>query len=971
MRTTPLTRVRIGARAAADVRRQFSARAVAQVAIERLRQATSDSWWDRFLPVGPDSGPADDVPTASSQEQRPTAGPLVNVVLADTGWILERCARELESRLPYVRVASAAEPTAAINYYMNYSAWRGEPAGRKAAFFTHVEERVPEAARRFFDVAREMDVAVAMSDRYADQLRQAGVGRVEVIVPGVDLQRFRPSLRIGVVGRTYHTGRKGEDLVRAVMGTPHIEWHFTGEGWPGPAEMVPADRMPDFYRSMDYILVPADYEGGPMPLLEALASGVEVIAPPIGFVPDYPHIEYETGSADSLRAVLERLTATRLALRSSVERRTWDQWALDHDRVFRSLVEPARVPTPEQVRSRQAGPREDRSLLAANCEAGPRPAKPAGPAGPAGPMVAEAARLRVLLALHAPETRNMMGGPAVRLPAMREALAEFGVEADITTDEACETGGYDLVHVFNVWEPESALRQLRHVQSTGVPVVFSPIYMPLDEVLWAQSALPRAAAGPGGADAIGRRIAETLATARERRVPPPDVVTRTRLSDYPSLVREMLEAADLVIGLSQFELARLAELNNGKERATALVPNGTELEAFRGADPRLFAEKYGVADYVLSVGRIEPRKNQLLLVRALADTGLPIVLVGHTADPAYASLVRQQSGGRLVLTGRLGHRDPLLASAFAGAKAFALPSWAEGAPLGALEAAAAGVPLALSDRSGEREYFGDLASYADPGDPGSIRRAVEEACRRLTEDPEHREKLRALIRRSYTWRHAAEATAVAYRRAIAAHRANRRNSVTAGTTGSAPSDGIRRLEIGSGDEPQDGYEHLDSRPDLPHVEHVCDIRKRLPFPDGHWDELLSRSCLEHVSWREAPAVLAEWARVLKPGGSLDLWVPDLSYLCRRYLAGRPDEALDPALRADATRLLGADDVSTWALLKLFGGQEYPENLHGGAFDFDMLARLLNRAGFTAIERREPVPWTPRRRPPLGRAALGR
>ncbi len=192
----------IGARAAADVRRQFSARAVAQGAIERLRQATSDSWWDRFLPVGPDSGPADDVPTASSQEQRPTAGPLVNVVLADTGWILERCARELESRLPYVRVASAAEPTAAINYYMNYSAWRGEPAGRKAAFFTHVEERVPEAARRFFDVAREMDVAVAMSDRYADQLRQAGVGRVEVIVPGVDLQRFRPSLRIGVVGRT-------------------------------------------------------------------------------------------------------------------------------------------------------------------------------------------------------------------------------------------------------------------------------------------------------------------------------------------------------------------------------------------------------------------------------------------------------------------------------------------------------------------------------------------------------------------------------------------------------------------------------------------------------------------------------------------------------------------------------------------------------------------------------------------------
>ena len=84
---------------------------------------------------------------------------------------------------------------------------------------------------------------------------------------------FKPVIKIGVVGRTYHTGRKGEDLVQKLMDEPGIEWHFTGSGWPAPAEMYPAEMMPDFYNSVDYILIPSYYEGGPMSILEALACG--------------------------------------------------------------------------------------------------------------------------------------------------------------------------------------------------------------------------------------------------------------------------------------------------------------------------------------------------------------------------------------------------------------------------------------------------------------------------------------------------------------------------------------------------------------------------------------------------------------------------------------------------------------------------------------------------------------------------
>ena len=90
-----------------------------------------------------------------------------------------------------------------------------------------------------------------------------------------------------------------------------------------------------------------------------------------------------------------------------------------------------------------------------------------------------------------------------------------------------------------------------------------------------------------------------------------------------------------------------------------------------GATGDAFREKFGVKDYVLSVGRLEPRKNQLLLARALRDTNIDLVCVGEPHQPEYAELVRRH-GGRVHIVGKLTHEDPLLRSAFAGARAFAV-----------------------------------------------------------------------------------------------------------------------------------------------------------------------------------------------------------------------------------------------------------------------------------------------------------
>ena len=261
----------------------------------------------------------------------------VHIKSSDPGWILERMTQALATRLAYVTTSNRTNPRAAIQYYLNYTEHLGRVSPIELASFTHVDELMPDMKARYFQVARDVDVAVCMAERYAAELRALGLREVHVIRPGVDLARFTPRVKIGVVGRTYACGRKGEALVAEVLDTPGSEWHFTGSGWPMASRALTEAEMPAFYREMDYILVPSLYEGGPMCVIEALACGTRVIAPPVGWVTDFPHIQFRTGDAADLRRVLDAAVGEKLALRASVEDVTWDNFAAAHHRLFHAL----------------------------------------------------------------------------------------------------------------------------------------------------------------------------------------------------------------------------------------------------------------------------------------------------------------------------------------------------------------------------------------------------------------------------------------------------------------------------------------------------------------------------------------------------------------------------------------------------------------------------------------------------------
>jgi hypothetical protein len=114
----------------------------------------------------------------------------------------------------------------------------------------------------------------------------------------------------------------------------------------------------------------------------------------------------------------------------------------------------------------------------------------------------------------------------------------------------------------------------------------------------------------------------------------------------------------------------------------------------------------------------------------------------------------------------------------------------------------------------------------------------------------------------------------------------------------------------------------------------CDIRA-IPEPDGTFDIVSARHVLEHFMWEEAPALVKEWARILKAGGSLQINVPNLAHAAREVLKADDDATYSPGL---------------YPLWQLYGKQDgsSPTQIHRNGFTRHSLRSLLEHCGLTDV-----------------------
>lgn len=173
-----------------------------------------------------------------------------------------------------------------------------------------------------------------------------------------------------------------------------------------------------------------------------------------------------------------------------------------------------------------------------------------------------------------------------------------------------------------------------------------------------------------------------------------------------------------------------------------------------GVDPIFAPGTGGARDYVLSVGAVQPRKNQLAALLAAQEVGLPLVVVGPEKDPATARELRAKGA---TLRGYVTLEE--LVALYVGAACVVQSSRYEGFGLPVLEAMACGVPVVTVPDPALIEVVGGAAVVVEEGRlADGIREALSERERLVVAGLE-----RAAL---YSWRAAAEQTVAVYREAL-------------------------------------------------------------------------------------------------------------------------------------------------------------------------------------------------------------
>jgi glycosyltransferase involved in cell wall biosynthesis len=222
---------------------------------------------------------------------------------------------------------------------------------------------------------------------------------------------------------------------------------------------------------------------------------------------------------------------------------------------------------------------------------------------------------------------------------------------------------------------------------------------------------------------------------------------------HKKMVKEILERASLLLPNSQSEYEDLKKIYSSTT-PYAVVPCGI--------DPSLFkAESFYQKDpnLVICAARIEGRKNQLNLIKALNKTSYQLILIGDAApnQSSYFNDCKKAAADNVIFTGKILQAE--LVQYYKKAKVHVLASWFESCGLSSLEAAAMGCNIVITDKGYTRDYFGDDAFYCDPGNIESIRQAIEDASKN-----NYSKELQERIFKEYTWANAAEITLKAYQK---------------------------------------------------------------------------------------------------------------------------------------------------------------------------------------------------------------
>lgn len=325
------------------------------------------------------------------------------------------------------------------------------------------------------------------------------------------------------------------------------------------------------------------------------------------------------------------------------------------------------------------------------------------------------------------------GGGEILLLKTLEYIQKKGVDAKLLDIWKDDLRDFDILHTFG--SVKDALPMMRVAQQKGIKNVLSSICWYSAKSAW--HTYPQ----------FSKKIVSLARHSAKKFFPA-----------FPSERKEMMQIADIILPNSKTEADQLRSFFQVPEEKIRIVYNAVD-GAFASADPAEFHQKYPYRDFILLVGRIEPRKNQLNVIRGLNRLSRDVVIIGdyvpHYQD--YYDQCRKEAGKHIHFLGRIPHDSSLLKSAYAACRTFVLGTWLETPGLAALEAGLAGANVVITREGATREYFGGLADYVAPENPDQIAAIVEKSL-----SHEKSGQLRDHILKNFLWPQAAKANIEAY-----------------------------------------------------------------------------------------------------------------------------------------------------------------------------------------------------------------
>ncbi|MGZ5486684.1 MAG: glycosyltransferase [Nitrososphaeraceae archaeon] len=354
---------------------------------------------------------------------------------------------------------------------------------------------------------------------------------------------------------------------------------------------------------------------------------------------------------------------------------------------------------------------------------------------------------------------NVPGGDTIQVLKTKEYLMRLGVDANISTELEPDVSGYDIVHLFNLIRPQEIYLQARNAKKMGKKVVLSPVYVDYTEY------------DKKGRYGFARLIFKNLSTGQieylkvlARAIKNKELHKGTftlLLNGYLKLQNKILYLTDMLLPNSNSEIERIERNFDLKSMNYIIVPNAVDVSKFDFEKTNVDKEIKKFSGCVLCVARIEGRKSQLNLVKAVRGLPLKLILIGKPAPNhlKYYQKVKKEADKNVIILDYISHEK--LSQYYKVAKVHALPSWFETTGLSSLEAGVMGCNLVVSDKGDTKEYFKEFAYYCEPNSVESIREAVIQAY----ENPIN-PKLKEHIMKNFNWEKTADKTLEAYQKVL-------------------------------------------------------------------------------------------------------------------------------------------------------------------------------------------------------------